>query len=1287
MQLYGGDLKDDTIGNLITPWNTYINFNNQTGDYSQINTTKISELPDSSIVAYKYYKWDITALKGSAVNNNLLVQLARFRFIKEDGSDYEWNTDISGHSLLNSTEGDFSINPNGRNPVGDFVEPPKNLIINGDLPPDKDANENVINKTTKKWLDRLQVNNDSPPSTRTNSVVVFILKTDDLFLSYRWATANDNTQRDPKSWTLYGSNTNPFDVSGASFISGANKNKSIKDNYNDWIELNKYTDYIGTNARGDYQGPFLMYQNQTGMMYAFNNAYKELVKIIINKYKDVRINVNLTADDTPTDTLNSCTPTTTNALTIKDVDAVSDYNTVNSQQIKSIVNNELILTDITSIIDTTNKYITLTSSKATNTGYWEALYSRIKCKTLTPLNDYISYISSVSVNDLPSEFTSKLDAESSMGKINDEANIVSIVELVNTMNKYTALISKAKIYFLIKQYRSLVEASAPLFETSIASLTTAIADTNYPLSGGYDSLVKSTVTNLTNAYTQGNTYLTLTGGKLLGIPADATIQNNIMNTYKRALARLCQIIFDKYVALYDKFYTVGMSLDALTPGLDSMRTTADANSVAIANAPVKENLDYYLAAMNFMKVNTSSYFHRLRLRIVDFLTKYVAAYTSIRSWATGGIIMPFTVVGISGTPISIKNNNNVDVAISVKGLGISSSIPTKTYSVTATTTSPKFTELESNWNEFSNAMLNLIGSSETSANTVRKTLADKIAQVVDLYNGIASSGKQTINYLYTNALYNWIPVIPAGSKKGNKVRQGNCKFGDFEYARGEFCSPDEPTNYDKSAYDDFKDASAEVGKCAKSASDCTITDDTVKAAKSTDLRAIMQLWNKYNIVDDINTAIQNGIENEYNNTILRKYKALRNSYISFQQNYGSTITPALTALDATYPDPPALIVGSGGNYSELYNTYGEPDTPGKFKDLITFIRGDLSTTGKLNTYITQFSSLVAERDSLVVKELALSPSTTKSFDTEFYTDSMKSADLAALPTQSHEDLINLMKNYALYTNQYKVRDSRYNTLVVIDHFENLIVKNKDYADIFPTDIVLGACAAAIVSDANLTFANAAGATLTPGLSSNGSTSIGNKIKRLVCDMVADIDLVGSMSEADAPSASTLGSSPATNITLEANLVTIRNKYKAAFQWLLGQLKTNMQTVFTKHKTLFDRYTEFQNGFSGFSSLSVIPSNIVKIPTIPEIIPAKDYESRLTEITFSDTNQLTCIQAIDSVRDAYLGVSGVYTKLTTHVVQEAYTKTGNFRSTLQSRIGTSLVATASKPALPEAVAAC
>jgi len=94
-------------------------------------------------------------------------------------------------------------NPSGNNPVG---EGPANL---------------VDNNLTTKALDLNFVSNGNV----TN--FIFQFSSAKAFNGYRWATANDEEGRDPKSWTIAGSNngttwTTLHTVSG--FVATANRN-------------------------------------------------------------------------------------------------------------------------------------------------------------------------------------------------------------------------------------------------------------------------------------------------------------------------------------------------------------------------------------------------------------------------------------------------------------------------------------------------------------------------------------------------------------------------------------------------------------------------------------------------------------------------------------------------------------------------------------------------------------------------------------------------------------------------------------------------------------------------------------------------------------------------------------------------------------------------------------------------------------------------------------------------------------------------------------------------------
>ena len=97
-------------------------------------------------------------------------------------------------------------NPNGNNPVG---ETPPNL---------------VDNNLTTKALDLNFVSNGNV----TN--FIFQFSSAKSFNGYRWATANDEESRDPKSWTIAGSN-----------------------NGTTWTTLHTVSGFVATTARNTWQ--------------------------------------------------------------------------------------------------------------------------------------------------------------------------------------------------------------------------------------------------------------------------------------------------------------------------------------------------------------------------------------------------------------------------------------------------------------------------------------------------------------------------------------------------------------------------------------------------------------------------------------------------------------------------------------------------------------------------------------------------------------------------------------------------------------------------------------------------------------------------------------------------------------------------------------------------------------------------------------------------------------------------------------------------------------------------
>jgi len=123
--------------------------------------------PTPTQTGYLYYRWQITQAKETPPNSDC-VQAAEFVF------------QIGG--VDQSMAGVTVTNPNGNNPAG---ETPPNL---------------VDNNLTTKALDLNFVSNGNV----TN--FIFQFSSAKSFNGYRWATANDEESRDPKSWTIAGSN-------------------------------------------------------------------------------------------------------------------------------------------------------------------------------------------------------------------------------------------------------------------------------------------------------------------------------------------------------------------------------------------------------------------------------------------------------------------------------------------------------------------------------------------------------------------------------------------------------------------------------------------------------------------------------------------------------------------------------------------------------------------------------------------------------------------------------------------------------------------------------------------------------------------------------------------------------------------------------------------------------------------------------------------------------------------------------------------------------------------------
>ena len=119
----------------------------------------------SWLPSYRYYRWQITETYAMPPNANC-TQSAEFVF-----QFYGADQSMSGVTVTN---------PSGSNPVGE--EPPK--LVDGNL--------------STKALDL-----NFTANGLTNFVFDFTQARG--FNGYRWATANDEQSRDPKSWTIEGS--------------------------------------------------------------------------------------------------------------------------------------------------------------------------------------------------------------------------------------------------------------------------------------------------------------------------------------------------------------------------------------------------------------------------------------------------------------------------------------------------------------------------------------------------------------------------------------------------------------------------------------------------------------------------------------------------------------------------------------------------------------------------------------------------------------------------------------------------------------------------------------------------------------------------------------------------------------------------------------------------------------------------------------------------------------------------------------------------------------------------
>ena len=183
----------NTPTNTQTPTKTPTQTTTQTPTQTITPTNTKTPTPTPTRPAFTYYRWQITQTKTTPPDANC-TQAAEFVF------------QIGG--VDQSMAGVTVTNPGGSNPVG---ETPPNL---------------VDNNLTTKALDLNFVTNGNI----TNFIFQFSIAK--AFTGYRWATANDLESRDPKSWTVAGSND------------GTN-----------WTTLSTVSNFTATATRQTYQTP------------------------------------------------------------------------------------------------------------------------------------------------------------------------------------------------------------------------------------------------------------------------------------------------------------------------------------------------------------------------------------------------------------------------------------------------------------------------------------------------------------------------------------------------------------------------------------------------------------------------------------------------------------------------------------------------------------------------------------------------------------------------------------------------------------------------------------------------------------------------------------------------------------------------------------------------------------------------------------------------------------------------------------------------------------------------
>lgn len=149
----------------------------------------------SSKKSYRYWRWQITDVRGGGLDTHVQVSELNFQI---GGVDQSW----SGATVSN---------PSSNNPVGE--EPWR--IYDG--------------TTATKWLDL-----NFTTSGITTLIFDFGSNQKRSFSGYRWATGNDAQERDPKNWTISASNDN-----------------------SNWTTLSNITNYSSTTSRNTFNTSIL----------------------------------------------------------------------------------------------------------------------------------------------------------------------------------------------------------------------------------------------------------------------------------------------------------------------------------------------------------------------------------------------------------------------------------------------------------------------------------------------------------------------------------------------------------------------------------------------------------------------------------------------------------------------------------------------------------------------------------------------------------------------------------------------------------------------------------------------------------------------------------------------------------------------------------------------------------------------------------------------------------------------------------------------------------------------